>query len=135
MITTRGYGETHSLGKGWTYRVDRPSCDDAKPHVHVDNNHRNIHGIENVDGTPSHGKTLDKAKVPKNVQKKVRNSSDFKKGQADLKKMQNAKREIKSRNLNLSVSKDLLIAAGIFVTIVGTAFVAPEFLPALLAAV
>jgi hypothetical protein len=36
--------------------------------------------IENVDGTPSHGKTLDKAKVPKNVQKKVRDSSDFKKG-------------------------------------------------------
>jgi hypothetical protein len=49
--------------------------------------------------------------------------------------MQNAKREIKSRNLNLSVSKDLLIAAGIFVTIVSTAFVAPKFLPALLAAV
>ena len=49
--------------------------------------------------------------------------------------MQEAKREIHRRKLNLSVNKDLLIAAGIFVTVVGVAFVAPEFLPVLLAAV
>ena len=121
--------------KGWTYRVDKPSSDNAKPHVHVDNNKKNIHGVENVDGTPSHGKTLDGSKVPKDVQKKVKDSKDYKKGQKDLKKMQEAKREIHRRKLNLSVNKDLLIAAGIFVTAVGVAFVAPEFLPALLAAV
>lgn len=107
----------------------------VKPHVHVDNNSKNIHGVENVDGTPSHGKTLDGSKVPKDVQKKVKDSKDYKKGQKDLKKMQEAKREIHRRKLNLSVNKDLLIAAGIFVTAVGVAFVAPEFLPALLAAV
>ena len=122
-------------GKGWTYRVDKPSSDNAKPHVHVDNNKKNIHGVENVDGTPSHGKTLDGSKVPKDVQKKVKDSKDYKKGQKDLKKMQEPKREIHRRKLNLSVNKDLLIAAGIFVTAVGVAFVAPEFLPALLAAV
>lgn len=38
VIATRGYGQTHDLGKGWTYRVDKPSSDNAKPHVHVDNN-------------------------------------------------------------------------------------------------
>lgn len=135
VIATRGYGQTHDLGKGWTYRVDKPSSDNAKPHVHVDNNSKNIHGVENVDGTPSHGKTLDGSKVPKDVQKKVKDSKDYKKGQKDLKKMQEAKREIHRRKLNLSVNKDLLIAAGIFVTAVGVAFVAPEFLPVLLAAV
>lgn len=126
---------TDTEWKGWTYRVDKPSSDNAKPHVHVDNNKKNIHGVENVDGTPSHGKTLDGSKVPKDVQKKVKDSKDYKKGQKDLKKMQEAKREIHRRKLNLSVNKDLLIAAGIFVTAVGVAFVAPEFLPALLAAV
>jgi len=38
VIATRGYGQTHDLGKGWTYRVDKPSSDNAKPYVHVDNN-------------------------------------------------------------------------------------------------
>lgn len=42
VIATRGYGQTHDLGKGWTYRVDKPSSDNAKPHVHVDNNSKNI---------------------------------------------------------------------------------------------
>ena len=37
-ITPYGYGETHTLKRGWTYRVDKPSTSDAKPHVHVDNN-------------------------------------------------------------------------------------------------
>lgn len=33
VIATRGYGQPHDLGKGWTYRVDRPFSDSAKPHV------------------------------------------------------------------------------------------------------
>lgn len=134
-ISTRGYGQTHDLGKGWTYRVDKPSSDNAEPHVHVDNDKLNIHGVENVDGTPSHGKTLDGSKVPKDVQEKVKDLKDYKKGQKDLKKMQEAKKEITRRELNLSLNKDILIATGIFVTIVGATFVTPQFLPILLAAI
>ena len=77
------------------------------------------------------GKLLTVRKFLKMSRRKLK----IKKGQKDLKKMQEAKREIHRRKLNLSVNKDLLIAAGIFVTAVGVAFVAPEFLPALLAAV
>lgn len=73
-IVTRGYGETHNLGQGWTYRVDRTSAGDAKPHVHVDNNKLGVHGVENVDGTPSHKKTLKGSGVPKGVEKAVKGS-------------------------------------------------------------
>lgn len=130
-----GYGETHSLGNGWTYRVDKPSSSNAKPHVHVDNNKRGIHGTENVDGTPSHGKTLERSGVPKKVREKVRGSKDYKKGQNDLKNMKRAKAEIKRWKLNLNKYKYLIIAAGIFVAIVGVAFFAPEALPAVLPAI
>lgn len=130
-----GYGETHSIGKGWTYRVDKPSSSNAKPHVHVDNNSRGIHGTENVDGTPSHGKTLERSGVPKKVRDQVRGSKDYKKGQKDLKNMKKAKAEIKRKKLNLNIYKDLIIAAGIFIVIVGVAFFAPEALPAVIPAI
>ena len=47
--------------------------------------------------------------------------------------MQKAKAEIKRRGLNPINAKDLIIAAGIFVAIVGVAFFAPEALPGALA--
>ena len=101
-ITPYGYGETHTLKRGWTYRVDKPSTSDAKPHVHVDNNKKGIHGVENVDGTPSHGKTLGNSNVPKDVQDEVKKSRDYKKGQSDLNKMRKAKSEISRRHINLT---------------------------------
>lgn len=63
--------------------MDKSSTEDAKPHVHVYKNGKQV-GVENVDGTSSHGKTL--KKVPKNVKDKVINSKDYKKGKNDLKK-------------------------------------------------
>lgn len=130
--TNRGYGQTHQLGRGWTYRVDKASAGAAKPHVHVDNKRLNVHAVENVDGTSSHKKSLDDCKVPKDIQEKVKGSRDYKKGQEDLKNMQKAKQEINRRHLNMKNRKDVIIAAGIFVTIVGVAFFAPEALPAAL---
>lgn len=49
--------------------------------------------------------------------------------------MKRAKAEIKRRKLNLNKYKYLIIAAGIFVAIVGVAFFAPEALPAVLPAI
>lgn len=132
VVATYGYGETHKINKTWSYRVDKPSAGDAKPHVHVYKNGKQV-GAECVDGTSSHGKTL--KKVPKKVKDKVRSSKDYKKGKSDLKKMKKAKAEINKKHLNLKKAKDLIIAAGIFVAIVGVAFFAPEVLPAVLAAI
>lgn len=49
--------------------------------------------------------------------------------------MKKAKKEIQDKHLDLSKAADLLVAAAIFVAIVGVAFVAPESLPILLAAI
>lgn len=133
-FSTFGYGQTHNVGTGdWTYRVDRPTASEAKPHVHVDSNKNNVHGVENVDGTKSHNKTLTGAGVPNKVKEKVKNSPDYKKGKQDLENMQKAKKEIKKQKLNLSKYSDLIIAVGIFVMIVGVCFFAPEAIPGVLA--
>ena len=128
-IVLYGYGETHNLGKGWTYRVDRPSAANAKPHIHIDHERNNIHGVENVDGTASHGKTFNDSKIPKKVQKKVKESKDYKKAKADLKNIKKVKREISRRKINLKKRKGRIITAGIFIVIVGVAFFSLGFLP------
>ncbi|PKE05765.1 hypothetical protein CW676_11785 [Macrococcoides caseolyticum] len=132
-FTFYGYGETHDAGQGWKYRVDRPSSKDAKPHVHVEKG--KVKAVENVDGTPSHGKTLAGSGVPKKIIDKVKSSKDYKKGQADLAKLKQAKAEIKKKHLNLNNVKDLAIAAGIIAGLVGVAFFAPEAIPFVIAAV
>ncbi|WP_320186999.1 hypothetical protein [Macrococcoides caseolyticum] len=91
--------------------------------------------VENVDGTPSHGKTLAGSGVPKKIIDKVKSSKDYKKGQADLAKLKQAKAEIKKKHLNLNNVKDLAIAAGIIAGLVGVAFFAPEAIPFVIAAV
>lgn len=131
-ISLFGYGETHKIDKTWSYRVDKPSSSNAKPHVHVYKRGTQV-GTENVDGTSSHGRTLNK--VPKKVKEKVRSSRDYKKAKNDLAKMKRAKSEINKKHLNLNNAKDLVIAAGIFVSIVGVAFFAPAALPAALLAI
>lgn len=116
-IMTRGYGQWHSLGKGRRARVDRPGSKDSKPHVHVEKG--GTKATENVDGTNSHGTNMDKKKVPKDIQKKVKNLKDYKKAQKDCANMKNAKKKMKARNLNLKKAKDIIIAIGIFIAVVG----------------
>ena len=67
--------------------------------------------------------------VPKKVQKKVKESKDYKKAKADLKNMKKVKREISRRKINLKKRKGRIITAGIFIVIVGVAFFSLGFLP------
>jgi hypothetical protein len=115
----RGYGQTHDLGQGWKARVDKPKAGakEQKPHVHVYKG--KVEGIENVDGTKSHGKTLNEVGVPKSIQKKAKALKDYKKGQEDLKEMEKAKDKIEAKKLNLKKTADIIIAIGIFVAVVG----------------
>lgn len=117
--TERGYGQWHNLGQGWRARVDRAHAGAGKPHVHVEKG--SVKGVESVDGTKSHGKTLDNAGVPKKVRDKARALSDYKKGKEELKKMQRAKSQMRSKGLNLRKNSDIIIAIGIFITVVGFA--------------
>ena len=84
VITLKGSsGGWKDLGyKGWKYRVDLPEHGgDSKPHVHVKgkSGKKIVEGVENVDGTPSHGKTLDDKKIPKKVRDKARNTPEYQK--------------------------------------------------------
>lgn len=117
-FTTFGYGQWHDLGKGWKARVDKPTHGGAsKPHVHVEKGDKK--GVENVDGTKSHGKNLNSAGVPNDIQKKARGLADYKKGQKDLANMRKAKQQITAKKLNLRKNADIVIAIGIFVSVVG----------------
>lgn len=117
-FTTFGYGQWHNLGKGWKARVDKPTHGGAsKPHVHVEKGDKK--GVENVDGTKSHGKNLNSAGVPKDIQNKARGLADYKKGKKDLANMKKAKQQITSKKLNLRKYADIVIAIGIFVSVVG----------------
>ncbi|MDR1773754.1 MAG: hypothetical protein LBR30_02640 [Clostridioides sp.] len=118
---TRGFGQEHNLGGGWRARVDRPrhGAGQAKPHVHVYKG--NVNGVENCDGTESHGhgKSLEEVGVPRKVRDKARSLPDYKKGKEEIKKMQKAKKQIRAKKLNLRNNKDLKIAIGITVAILG----------------
>ena len=70
-----GYGEWYDLGSGWRMRIDRGTSK-SKPHVHVNNGDEDV-AVENLDGTPSHGSSLDD--LPKSVKKKVKEHPEYKK--------------------------------------------------------
>lgn len=140
VITLKGSsGGWKDLGyKGWKYRVDLPEHGgDSKPHVHVKgkSGKKIVEGVENVDGTPSHGKTLDDKKIPKKVRDKARNTPEYQKQKKGLKKMKRAKAKIEAKDLNLDKPNELLVAIAIVVIVVGFLICAPECLPALLAVV
>lgn len=140
VITLKGSsGGWKDLGyKGWKYRVDLPEHGgDSKPHVHVKgkSGKKIVEGVENVDGTPSHGKTLDDKKIPKKVRDKARNTPEYQKQKKGLKKMKRAKAKIEAKDLDLDKPNELLVAIAIVVIVVGFPICAPECLPALLAVV
>ncbi|MEK9200330.1 MULTISPECIES: hypothetical protein [Bacillales] len=90
-----GGGEASASGQmkplpgapGWKYRVDGPHVDGVNNdwHVHVEKG--SIKGAETVKGGESHNKTLSSAGVPKTVQKKVKETSEYKRALEKQKKL------------------------------------------------
>ena len=79
-----GYPVFVDLGGDWEMRIDRPAPTHpgSKYHVHV--YHKDDEGnkcAENVDGTPSHGTTLDDChlRIPKRIIKAARNHPEYEK--------------------------------------------------------
>ena len=70
--------KTFTVGQGgkWKVRIDFPSSANPKYHVHVYDPKGEEVGVENLDGTPSHGQTL--SKVPNKVKKKLKNIPNIK---------------------------------------------------------
>jgi hypothetical protein len=112
------------LGAGWKMAVDTPDYAEniGKMHVHVYNEKGQI-GVENVDGTPSHG-SIGLDNVPKSVKEKVRDHQEYKKAQKKQKKLDEAMSEIDAKKLDTQRvdTRDVLIAAAIVMVATATAF-------------
>lgn len=78
------------------------------------------------DGKSTHGKgnTMNDKKVPKDIQKKVKEHKDYKKALEEEKKAKEAKKEIKAKKLDLSKTIDIVIAIAIFIVVVGIVLLA-----------
>lgn len=70
------------------------------------------------------------SRVPKWVQKKIRGSKKFKEAKKKQKNIKKAKEKIKSEKLNLKKATDIIIAIGIFISVVGIAVLAGASIPA-----
>lgn len=128
-ISLFGFNEVHSLGKGWTMTVHRPHGSSAtKYHTHVKGkvNGKTVEAKEALDGKSTHGKgnTMNDKKVPKDIQKKVKEHKDYKKALEEEKKAKEAKKEIKAKKLDLSKTIDIVIAIAIFIVVVGIVLLA-----------
>lgn len=127
-------GKWIEIDSNWKYRIDGPHTgpDTAKYHVHVEgkDGNKKIKSSEGVDGTISHKKTMNGSRVPKWVQKKIKASKKFKEAKKKQKQIKKAKEQIKSQKLNLKKATDILIAIGIFISVVGIAILAGASIPA-----
>jgi hypothetical protein len=107
-------------GNGYKWRIDTPHGKaNPKYHVHVNKGNKEV-GSQNVDGTKSHGKTLNA--VPKSVKKKIESHPKYKEAQNKQKKLNAATHKIKSKKLNLRKSVDFWVAVAIVVAATGTLF-------------
>jgi hypothetical protein len=107
-------------GNGYKWRLDTPHGKaNPKYHVHVNKGNKEV-GSQNVDGTRSHGKTLNA--VPKSVKKKIESHPKYKEAQNKQKKLNVATHKIKSKKLDLRKSVDFWIAVAIVVAATGTFF-------------
>lgn len=122
------------IDSNWKYRIDGPHTgrDTSKYHVHVEgkDGNKKIKSSEGVDGTISHKKTMNGSRVPKWVQKKIKASKKFKEAKKKQKQIKKAKEQIKSQKLNLKKATDIIIAIGIFISVVGIAVLAGASIPA-----
>lgn len=132
IIRSANSGKWIPIDSTWKFRIDQPhvgGSDTGKVHLHVEGRvgKKNVESSEGVDGTPSHRTTMSKDGVPGWVQKKIKNSRQYKDGRDKQKKVKSAKAQINAKKLNLNVHKDIVIAIGIFISVVGVAiYVASE---------
>lgn len=126
METVQASGQWIDLGGGWKFRVDGPhtGTDTGKYHVHVEGRKGNktVKGSEGVDGSKSHGDHMND--IPDSVKEKVKKHPKYKDGQKKQKDLDQAKKQIKSRNLKIDWQHvgDVIIAIGIVVACTATFF-------------
>lgn len=76
-------GKWYDLGSGWKMRIDGPHYEGGKPHVHVYDGDDDEIAVENLDGTSSHGSSLDD--LPNSVKKRVKEHPEYKRKKGKVK--------------------------------------------------
>lgn len=130
MVTTMGFGQNHDLGKGWKVIFHRPHGSEATQyHAHVKGkvNGKTVESKEALDGSSTHGKgnTMNDKKIPKSIQKKVKEHPDFKKAKAEEAQAKKAAKQMKTKKLDFKKVANVTIGIGIFVAVVGIMLFAP----------
>lgn len=111
---------TVEQGGKWKVRIDFPTDANPKYHGHVYNPKGKQVGVENLDGSKSHGDSW--ADVPSKVKKKIKEHKEYKKYKEKQEKLDKAAKQIKSKKLNLKKTADIIIAIGIVVAATATWF-------------
>lgn len=139
---SRAFNKWIDLGKGWKYQVHRPHGSTATQyHVHVKGKvgKNSVEAKEALNGDSTHGKnnTMNDKKVPKDIQKKIKNDKNYKDAKKEESKAKSAKAQMNAKKLNLRNVSDLIIGIGIFISVVGIALFAVNlysaWMPVLLA--
>lgn len=117
-----GYGQWINIDKNWRFRVDKPkqggSSDDVQYHVHVEGKvgSKKVQSSEGVNEKDSHKTNMDEDGVPNWVQKEIKSSQVYKKGQADQKKLEKAKSDARKINWWNPVETAAAITAIVVIT-------------------
>lgn len=107
-------------GGKWKARIDIPTESNPKYHTHVYDSKGKQVGVQNMDGSKSHGTTW--KNVPKKVQEKIKDHPEYKKAKKKSDKLDKAAKQIKSKNLNLKKKADIILAIGIVIAATATFF-------------
>ncbi|MBC2262505.1 hypothetical protein HCB45_13030 [Listeria sp. FSL L7-0091] len=88
---TSAFGSYLRLGNNWNARFDPPHEAKGKYHIHI-YERKTQKGATNMDGTNHGGRNL--AKIPKKVQKRLKNSTKYKKHAKKSIKFERKKRRL-----------------------------------------
>ena len=110
------------LGAGYRFRIDTPETNgNPNYHVHVYKNNKPV-ASQNVDGTKSHGSTLNDI-GSSSIKKKIESHSKYKDAQNKQKKLKKGKTEVKQKYTKAQLKKEtyMIIAKGIMIAAMGFA--------------
>lgn len=110
------------VGSGYRFRIDTPESNgNPNYHVHVYKNGKQV-ASQNVDGTKSHGSTLNDIGSSK-IKKKIESNSKYKDAQKKQNKLKKGKTEVKKKytKSQLKQQKYVTISRGIMISAMGFA--------------
>lgn len=109
-------GSWYDLGNGWRMRMDGCHYEGEKPHVHVYDEDGVEVASENLDGTSSHGSSLND--LPNSIKKRVKDHPTYKKKREKVEKRSNIIVEnVKKIQHAIDTGAEVVVIGGITISI------------------